>query len=114
MLCIDKSSRSLRWVIDGGVKMTLDARFGSELTPTREGMFSVYWKSRDHVSSLFDTPMPYAMFFDGGQAVHYSPDFAANGYNGSSHGCVNIRDEGAIASLFDQVRTGDKVFVYWS
>mgnify|MGYP002737251475 FL=1 len=114
VLCIDKSSRSLRWVIDGGVKMTLDARFGSELTPTREGMFSVYWKSRDHVSSLFDTPMPYAMFFDGGQAVHYSPDFAANGYNGSSHGCVNIRDEGAIASLFDQVRTGDKVFVYWS
>jgi peptidoglycan hydrolase-like protein with peptidoglycan-binding domain len=114
VLCIDKTSRSLRWVIDGAVKMTLDARFGSELTPTREGTFSVYWKSRDHHSSLYDTPMPYAMFFDGGQAVHYSPDFAANGYNGSSHGCVNIRDQGAIASLFDQVRTGDRVFVYRS
>jgi len=114
VLCIDKTSRTLRWVIGGSVKMTLDARFGSELTPTREGMFSVYWKSRDHVSSLYDTPMPYAMFFDGGQAVHYSPDFAANGYNGSSHGCVNIRDKGAIASLFDQVRTGDKVYVYRS
>jgi peptidoglycan hydrolase-like protein with peptidoglycan-binding domain len=114
VLCIDKTSRSLRWVIDGSVKVTLDARFGSELTPTREGMFDVYWKSRDHHSSLFDTPMPYAMFFDGGQAVHYSPDFAANGYNGSSHGCVNIRDKGAIASLFDQVRVGDKVYVYRS
>jgi lipoprotein-anchoring transpeptidase ErfK/SrfK len=104
----------LRWVIDGQVKMTFDARFGSELTPTREGMFSVYWKSEDHVSSLYDTPMPYAMFFDGGQAVHYSPDFAANGYDGSSHGCVNIRDLQGIATLFGQVRVGDKVYVYRS
>ncbi len=114
VLCIDKTTRVLRWMIDGDIRTTLDARFGSELTPTREGTFTVYWKSRDHVSSLFDTPMPYAMFFDGGQAVHYSPDFAANGYNGSSHGCVNIRDKGAIAAIFDQVRIGDKVIVYRS
>ncbi|MFW6091771.1 MAG: L,D-transpeptidase family protein [Actinomycetota bacterium] len=114
VLCIDKSSRTLRWVIDGDVQTTLDARFGAEMTPTREGTFSVYWKNRDHVSSLFDTPMPYAMFFDGGQAVHYSPDFAANGYNGASHGCVNIRDEGAIAAIFDQVNIGDTVYVYRS
>ncbi|WP_207781998.1 L,D-transpeptidase family protein [Phytoactinopolyspora limicola] len=113
-LCIDKTSRSLRWVVDGQVKTTLDVRFGSELTPTREGAFKVGWKSRDHVSSLYDTPMPYAMFFSGGQAVHYSPDFAQNGYNGASHGCVNVRDKGAIASLFDQVKVGDKVIVYHS
>ena len=58
--------------------------------------------------------MPFAMFFSGGQAVHYSPDFAANGYNGASHGCVNVRDYGAIASLFDQVPLGTKVVVYRS
>ena len=40
--------------------------------------------------------MPYAMFFSGGQAVHYSPDFAARGYNGASHGCVNVRNLGGI------------------
>jgi peptidoglycan hydrolase-like protein with peptidoglycan-binding domain len=114
VMCIDKSSSSLRWVVDGKVKMTFDVRFGSELTPTREGAFSVGWKSRDHVSSLYDTPMPYAMFFSGGQAVHYSPDFASNGYNGSSHGCVNVRDKDGIAALFDQVDVGDKVIVYWS
>jgi peptidoglycan hydrolase-like protein with peptidoglycan-binding domain len=114
VLCIDKSDQVLRWVTSGDVHVTLDARFGSELTPTREGMHEVYWKSRDHVSSLYNTPMPYAMFFDGGQAVHYSPDFAANGYNGASHGCVNIRDKDTIAWLFDQVREGDKVYVYWS
>ncbi len=113
-LCIDKSTYSLRYVVDGDVQMEMDVRFGSELTPTREGEFEVEWKSRDHVSSLYDTPMPFAMFFSGGQAVHYSPDFAANGYNGASHGCVNVRDYGEIAALFDLIEVGDTVVVYWS
>jgi len=114
VLCIDKSSNSLRWVVDGSVQMTVDVRFGSDELPTREGEFAVSYKSADHVSSLYDTPMPYAMFFSGGQAVHYSPDFAANGYNGASHGCVNVRDYGAIRSMFGQVSIGDTVIVYWS
>jgi len=114
VLCIDKSTNSLRWVVDGSVQTTVDVRFGSDELPTDEGQFAVNFKSRDHVSSLYDTPMPYAMFFSGGQAVHYSPDFAANGYSGASHGCVNVRDLGAIQSLFDQVDVGDTVVVYWS
>jgi peptidoglycan hydrolase-like protein with peptidoglycan-binding domain len=113
-LCVDKSSNSMRWVIDGEVISTFDVRFGSEELPTREGAFTVFSKSRDHVSSLYDTSMPLAMFFSGGQAVHYSPDFAATGYNGASHGCVNVRDYDGMAALFDQVQIGDKVIVYWS
>ncbi|RRR79531.1 murein L,D-transpeptidase [Streptomyces sp. RP5T] len=113
VLCISKNSRTLRWMIDGRTVMTVSVRFGSVGTPTREGVFSVYWKSRHHVSTLYDSPMPYAMFFSGGQAVHYSADFAAHGYAGGSHGCVNVRDEAAIADLFAQVRTGDKVVVHW-
>lgn len=114
VMCIDKSTYSLRWVVDGKVLETVDVRFGAEATPTREGEFEVFYKSRDHVSSLFDTAMPFAMFFSGGQAVHYSPDFAAEGYSGASHGCVNVRDYDGIAELFDRVRVGDKVVVYWS
>jgi hypothetical protein len=114
VLCIDKSSNSLRWVVHGDVVSTVDVRFGSEELPTREGQFAVQWKSRDHVSSLYDTSMPFAMFFSGGQAVHYSPDFAAHGYSGASHGCVNVRDYGTISWLFDEVDVGDKVVVYWS
>ena len=91
-----------------------DVRFGSDELPTREGAFSVFRKSRDHVSRLYDTSMPFAMFFSGGQAVHYSPDFAATGYDGASHGCVNVRDYDGIRWLFDQVQLGDKVIVYWS
>lgn len=113
VLCISKTSRTLRWMVDGRTLTTVEVRFGSEYTPTREGLFSVYFKSRDHWSTLYDTPMPYAMFFSGGQAVHYSSDFAARGYYGASHGCVNVRDKAAIARLFDQVRNGDKVVVYW-
>jgi Putative peptidoglycan binding domain/L,D-transpeptidase catalytic domain len=103
VLCISKTSRTLRWMIDGRTVKTVSVRFGSVGTPTREGVFSVYWKSRHHVSTLYDSPMPYAMFFSGGQAVHYSADFAAHGYAGGSHGCVNVRDEAAIAGLFAQV-----------
>ena len=113
-MCVDKTSRSLRWVVDGVVLRTVEVRFGSDELPTREGAFAVFRKSRDHVSSLYDTPMPFAMFFSGGQAVHYSPDFAANGYNGASHGCVNVRDRSAVAWLFDQARIGDRVIVYRS
>ncbi|MCX5410568.1 L,D-transpeptidase family protein [Streptomyces sp. NBC_00059] len=113
VLCISKNSRTLSWMIDGRVVSSMDVRFGSQYTPTREGTFSVYWKSRHHVSTLYDSPMPYAMFFSGGQAVHYSSDFAARGYSGASHGCVNVRDEGRIAALYAQVRKGDKVVIYW-
>ncbi len=115
-LCIDKTSRTVRFVVDGLVLKTMAVRFGSTIsnTPTREGSFRIGWKSRNHHSKLFDSPMPFAMFFSGGQAVHYSSDFAARGYNGASHGCVNVRDYNGVKWLFDQTRIGDKVIVYWS
>ncbi|MFD9635019.1 L,D-transpeptidase family protein [Streptomyces violascens] len=113
VMCISKTSRTLSWVVNGKVQSTMDVRFGSQYTPTREGVFKVFEKSRNHVSTIYHTAMPYAMFFSGGQAVHYSSDFAARGYNGASHGCVNVRDKGKIAALFDAVHIGDKVVVYW-
>ncbi|MFE7547650.1 L,D-transpeptidase family protein [Streptomyces gardneri] len=113
VLCISKESRTLAWMIDGKVVSSMDVRFGSENTPTREGTFSVGWKARKWTSTIYHTPMPYAMFFSGGQAVHYSSDFAARGYNGASHGCVNVRDRAKLSALFDQVKVGDKVVVHW-
>ncbi|MFC7217356.1 peptidoglycan-binding protein [Streptomyces polyrhachis] len=112
VMCISKRSNSLRWIVDGQVRLTTDVRFGSYATPTREGQFSVFQKNRYFTSTLYGSEMPYAMFFSGGQAVHYSSDFAARGYNGASHGCVNVRSVNAIASLFAAVRLGDKVVVY--
>jgi peptidoglycan hydrolase-like protein with peptidoglycan-binding domain len=113
-MCVDKASSTVRWVVDGNVVRTMAVRFGASYTPTREGLFHVGWKSRDHVSKLYGSAMPFALFFSGGQAVHYSSDFAARGYSGASHGCVNVRDRAGIEWLFDQVVVGDKVVIYWA
>lgn len=113
-LCIDKRSQTLRWVVDGRTRGTYAVRFGASYSPTREGLFHIDFKSADFVSTLYGSAMPYSMFFSGGQAVHYSSDFAARGYAGASHGCVNVRDYNGIKWLFSQARVGDKVVVYWS
>lgn len=114
VICIDKKLRTVRWVVDGTAQFKLDARFGADATPTREGVFTITRKSRDHVSTLYHTPMPFALFFDGGQAVHYSSDFAARGYNGASHGCVNTRSYPMMRKLFTKAAVGDRVVVYRS
>lgn len=113
-LCLDKTAKTLRWVDDGKIRLTIDVRFGLAGMDTREGTFRVFWKSRNHTSSLYDSWMPYALFFSGGQAVHYSPYFARDGYNGGSHGCVGIRDIKTAAWLFDRIPTGTRVHVYRS
>ncbi|MEW1751049.1 L,D-transpeptidase family protein [Streptomyces angustmyceticus] len=112
VICISKRSNTLTWRVDGRIVSAMDVRFGSQYTPTREGVFTLTFKSRHHVSTLYHTAMPYAMFFSGGQAVHYSADFAARGYRGASHGCVNVRDKAKIAALFDTAKKGTKVVVY--
>ena len=113
-ICIDKTQRLVRLVEKGEVVLTLDARFGFVGAETHEGTFRVHFKSRDHVSSLYRTWMPFALFFSGGQAVHYSPYFARDGYSGGSHGCVNLRDFDRARWLFDRVPLGTRVHVYRS
>lgn len=113
-ICIDKAQRLVRLVENDKVVLTLDARFGFVGAETREGTFRVQRKSRDHTSSLYRTWMPFALFFSGGQAVHYSPYFARDGYNGGSRGCVNLRDFDRARWLFDQVSVGTQVHVYRS
>ena len=113
-LCIDKTSRTLRYVVKGEVRLVTDARFGAPGMETDEGVFAVREKSFDHVSSIYRTWMPRAMFFNGDEAVHYSPDFNAVGYLHGSHGCVGIRDLDVATRLFEKVDVGTRVYVYWS
>ena len=112
VLCVDKSQRVLRYLVNGKVVLVIDVRFGSPELPTREGVFHVYLKNRTQVSTIYHTPMPFAIFFSGGQAVHFSKYFRAVGYNGHSHGCVNVRDLGAARYLFDHVPLGTLVVIY--
>ncbi len=112
VLCISKNQRKMAYMSGGTILKVVDVRFGSELTPTRNGNWTLFRKSRNHVSSLYGSAMPFSMFFSGGQAVHYSSDFKARGYNGFSHGCINVRDYNTLQWIFDQVRTNDRVVVY--
>ncbi|MEW1952621.1 peptidoglycan-binding protein [Terrabacter sp. NPDC080008] len=111
VMCVDKPTRTLTWVVNGKPLMVMWARFGGPGRETREGTFRVSRKYEYVISNLYFTPMPYSMFFSGGQAVHYSSNFARLGYASSSHGCVNIADRAQVKSLFFKVRVGDKVVV---
>lgn len=114
VVCVDKSTRTVKWVVNGQVRLSMSARFGSSRTPTKNGSYRIYWKDVDHRSSLYGSGMPFSLFFNGGQAIHYSSDFARNGYNGASHGCVNTRSWSSMRALFNAARVGDRVVVYWS
>ncbi|QNE20584.1 L,D-transpeptidase [Kribbella qitaiheensis] len=112
IICVNKKTRKVVFMLNGKLQASGDARFGAARTPTRNGMFKINRKSKNHVSSLYKSPMPDAMFFSGGQAIHYSSDFKARGYNGASHGCVNMRNRTVIDYIFNHVKVGDKVLVY--
>lgn len=120
VLCIDKTSKLLRYVLKGKVVQTLDVRFGVPGLETPTGSFRVWYKDRYATSGINGpdaprAPMPYALFFNGDIAVHYSPTFAASGYypGGGSHGCVNVADLQGVSWLYDQIPVGTLVHVYW-
>jgi peptidoglycan hydrolase-like protein with peptidoglycan-binding domain len=112
VLCASKTTRVLTWVVNGRPVAAMWARYGRPGYETREGTFSVLRKYEYVISNLYNVPMPYSMFFSGGQAVHYSSNFARLGYATGSHGCVNIKDYATIRWVFFQVRVGDKVVVH--
>ncbi|HEX3613152.1 MAG TPA: L,D-transpeptidase [Sporichthyaceae bacterium] len=114
VVCIDKRTHTLRWVVNGDVQFKMSVRFGPVRHPTREGDFYIYWKDRHHISKLTGETMPYSLFFSGGEAVHYSPDFARRGYVGASSGCVDTRDLPGTRALWAGTRAGDRVVIYHS
>ncbi|HEX3828499.1 MAG TPA: L,D-transpeptidase [Sporichthyaceae bacterium] len=112
VVCIDKTTHMLRWMVNGRVELFMSARFGGPRNPTREGTFRIYWKLPHHISHLTGESMPYSMFFSRGEAVHYSSDFADNGYAHHSSGCVQTRDYRATQELFRATEDGDRVVIY--
>ena len=112
VICLDKRARVMRAMKDGKVLFTLSTRFGRKGMGTREGTFRVYRKGRNHMSTTYHVRMPYSLFFSGGQAVHYSADFARNGYRIGSHGCANLRSRSGAQRLYDWAPIGTKVVVY--
>ncbi|MFJ7418593.1 L,D-transpeptidase family protein [Streptomyces uncialis] len=109
--CVDLDRQILWTQTDGEVVFDpVPIRTGRDDEETRPGWHAIYWRDIDHVSTEYnDAPMPYAQFFDGGQALHGRPDDLFDG--GGSAGCVNLRLSDA-RDLWDLLDVDDAIFVW--
>lgn len=108
--CVDLD-RQLTWVQKGTkvVLGPLPMRSGRAGHRTRTGWHTIYWRHKNHWSTLYNNPMPYAQFFDGGEAFHavYGSIYTTVG----SMGCVNLTLTDA-RRLWDVLKKGDRVYVW--
>jgi lipoprotein-anchoring transpeptidase ErfK/SrfK len=61
---------------------------------TPKGSYRAKRLSIDHWSKTYDAPMPYAVFFVGGYAVHATNAVAKLGQP-ASHGCIRLAKDNA-------------------
>ncbi|MGB5483091.1 L,D-transpeptidase family protein [Parasphingorhabdus sp.] len=81
--------------------------FGDSLKPTPTGVFPITQKSKDHVSNIYGSPMPYMLrLTNDGVAIHAS-DVK---WGWGTRGCIGVPLEFA-RLLFEQVKLGDRVIV---
>lgn len=81
--------------------------YGADDKPTPTGVFPILQKRKDHVSNLYDAPMPYMMRLTwDGIAIHGSAVAA----DAATHGCVGIPEEFA-EILFREAKLGDRVMI---
>lgn len=105
--CVDLTN-NVSWLQDGGVVSygPVPITSGRPGYRTRVGTFRVYWKDKDHRSSLFGgAPMPNSLFFDGDIAFH------AGSLTVSSHGCIHLSNA-ASQVYWNRLATGDVVYVW--
>ena len=75
--------------------------------PTPLGVYPITQKNKDHVSNLYDAPMPWMQrLTDDGISIHGTK--VENGY--VTHGCIGVPNDFA-KKLFGTTRLGDKVIV---
>jgi len=98
-------------VYKGGVEIGRSSvLYGAPDKPTPLGTFPILEKRRDHVSNIYDAPMPHMqrLTWDG-VALHGSSRL---GDNLATNGCIGLPRDFA-AMLFAVTRVGDEVIV-WS
>jgi len=81
--------------------------FGDSEKPTPTGVFPISQKSKDHVSNIYGSPMPYMLrLTNDGVAIHAS-DVK---WGWGTRGCIGVPLEFA-RLLFEQAKLGDRVIV---
>lgn len=76
--------------VDGTLTHSWAVSTGREDFETPAGSYTTQWLDKDHRSQKYDdAPMPYAVFFRGGYAVHGTTSTGMLGRR-ASHGCVRL------------------------
>lgn len=103
--CVDLSAKQA-WLIENGVVTygPVPIASGKAGYRTPPGTFKVTFKSRNHVSSIYGTPMPYSVFFNRGIAFHQGD------LRSGSHGCIRL-SRAAAQTFFSRLAPGDVVQV---
>ncbi|MFM9935854.1 MAG: L,D-transpeptidase family protein [Novosphingobium sp.] len=107
VVTVDLEARTLSVFRDGheiGATAILKG-YGSKPTPT--GVFPITQKDADHVSNIYDAPMPWMLRLTGdGITIHGSK--VERGY--ATNGCIGVPDQFA-KRLFGVASLGDKVII---
>lgn len=107
VVTVDLDARVLS-VFRGGYEIGATAvLLGTQDKPTPTGVFPITQKRKDHVSNLYDAPMPYMQrLTDDGITLHATN--VQNGY--ASHGCIGMPLAFA-KKLFETTAVGDRVYI---
>ncbi|UZJ30851.1 L,D-transpeptidase family protein [Streptomyces endophytica] len=108
--CVDLD-RQVMWVQQAGrvIFDPVPIRSGQPTMETRTGTYRIYLRRRYHISNLYHTPMPFAQFFDRGEAFHGVDDDIYEGLG--SHGCINLTWSDA-RNLWYLLKKHDLVYVW--
>jgi lipoprotein-anchoring transpeptidase ErfK/SrfK len=110
VLCVDLTSQMIYRMERGRLTFgPFAGRSGRNHYETRTGMHRIYYKDKDHVSSIYRVPMPWSMFFSGGQAIHYTDRYLYNHLG--SHGCVQVSWR-RVRYLYYHAPVGTRVYIF--
>lgn len=105
---ISVSSQTMTVKHNGVVKYRWKVSTARKGYVTPRGSWSAKWLSRHHRSRKYDNaPMPYAVFYNGGYAVHATYDLKRLG-RPASHGCVRLHPDNAAKFFSLAQRSGLK------
>lgn len=101
-LYVDKSTQQLSVIQNGTLLYVWPVSTGREMSSTPSGVYTPERLERSWFSkAYYNSPMPHAIFFHNGYAIHGSYDISKLG-GPASHGCVRLHPRNA-ALLFSMV-----------
>ena len=88
LIAVDKHDQRMVVTVDGQPGFKWRVSTGARGYATPSGRYKMSWLDERHKSKQYsDAPMPYAIFFDEGKAIH---GFAGSVGGPASHGCVRL------------------------